>query len=305
MKIIPIYYKHFTHRQQLSLDPNVACIGLFDGVHKGHLKLINETMVLSKKNNLKAAVFTLSQAVPDYYRGVNYFIFEQTQKKAIFKKLNFNYYFNYHINMNTTGISKIDFMNLLKNDLNVKKVVVGCDFRFAHKAAGTVQDLINFFGSENVILIKTVVCEHGHKLSSNYIREILKTGDIKTANKILITPIAHAGMVVPGRRIGRTINYPTANQKIKKPLLIPEGVYITKTKIRNKTYRSISCYWTRDRQLLLETYIFNFTGQLYWKKIKIIFLDFLRYNQKISSLQELKCLINQDCQAALAFFEGN
>ena len=212
----------------------VCCLGLFDGIHHGHMRLISKVLDIAADTSLQPAVFTLSRSVPQYFQNKNDFIYEPWQKKAIFKNLGFKFYFNYVVGPETIGVSPLTFMTKLRDELNVHKVVVGEDFRFGHKASGEVKDLIEFFGPEQVVVIPIIKHEKESKYSSKNVRKLLEQHQIQTANSILVEDIQHKSEIIMGKQIGGQIGYHTANQKIINPLLIPYGVYITKTKIKGK-----------------------------------------------------------------------
>ncbi len=290
----------------LKIDkPLVMCIGLFDGIHQGHLQLIKKTLLLAKHNNLRPAAFTLSMSVKDFYARRHDFIYEQDQKIAIFRNLGLEYYFNYVVSPKTIGLDKKIFMEHLARHLNVQKIVVGENFRFGHKAQGDITDLQAYFKSANVTVVQTVADDHHQKISSSFIRRLLAEHAIVQANQLLIEPITHTSKVIQGKKLGTQIGYPTANQLITHPLLMPEGIYITKAKLWGKWHSSISCYWTVNDKLLLETHILNFDQMFYGQNLQVSFLKYVRANQKVNNMDELKLLIHNDCQQAYLYFQKN
>ncbi|MCI6610364.1 MAG: riboflavin biosynthesis protein RibF [Ezakiella sp.] len=281
----------------------VATIGYFDGVHIGHQKLINKVIETAKLNNETSAVLTFDMSTFSF--KVTKEITNEFEKEAIFKEM---------------GIDKVYKLNLseLKDETpeeflnNIKKrtstLVVGDDFRFGKDRVGDV-DFINANQDKN---FKVIICEDVYdgenKISSTYIRNLIKNGELKKANSLMYKNYSLSGEVITGFQRGRTIGYNTANMKIPKNKILPkEGVYLTRVKVANfDGYGMTMIGLARgfNKEVTCETNIFNFNKFIYGENLTIEFIDYLRENIKINSLEELKVLLDKDKKNCMKILEN-
>ena len=245
----------------------IATIGGFDGMHIAHQELIKRAkklIVIEKGSNL-----TPGDDRCDY-----------TNLECIFYKLE-----------EIKHLLPIQFIELLKNQ-NIKKVVIGEDFRFGKDKKGDISLLKKHFEVE---VIKEIKLDN-IPVHSKIIREFIKNKEIKKANKFLGHTYKIKGIKIKGQGIGSKKLVPTINVKpIKNYLIPPNGVYITLTnKLPSLTFIGIR---STDNNFSIETHILNNTF-IKDELIIIEFLDFLRENKTISNLEELKILINNDIKKA-------
>ena len=291
----------------------VATIGTFDGLHKGHLELLNKTIGIAKTSNLKSAVITFDFQ-PDFILNKTNDLSLITPfdlKKEIIEKLGFDYLIIISFTEELSKLSPNDFVNKYLIDLGVKKCVVGFDFTFGYKKSGTATDINNL----SCGLIETTVIEevelNNRKIGSSWVKKSLNNGDVELARILLGRPFEITGKVIKGKQIGRTIDVPTANVSYDKSyVLLKTGVYATEVVIDEVPYAAItnighnpSFNYTKLRSL--ESHIIGFSGDLYDKKITIKFLKYLRDEQKFSSIVEFKNQIEKDKNTCLEIYLNN
>jgi len=195
------------------------------------------------------------------------------------------------------GMSPEDFIKkILINQLNVKLVVVGFNYRFGYKASGNAEYLVKS-GKENgfeVIIIDPVTIKE-KVISSTYIRELIANGEIREANTLLGRPYKLTGKVVKGMGRGKGLGFPTANLLLNDNYVIPKyGVYKSLTHYNNENYPSVTNIGTNPTfdslDINIETHILDFNENLYDRFIEIEILDFIREEKKFNDKDQL---INQ------------
>ena len=270
----------------------IATIGSFDGIHIGHKKLF-QSLVDKKKeyNNLyKTAVFTF-ELHPDYYlkKRNNVGLIESDKDKfQCFKDYEIDYVFQ--LSNSVLSLSYEEFHEFILDKYNTKIIVVGDDFKYGANASGNVDTLKKKYEVVSLLITNN----SGEKLSSNMIRNYLEKGEVGKIKSVLGHNYFVEGVVAKGAGLGRKLGFPTANIEVdEKCYLMLEGVYETKVYINKKEYFGITNVGknpTVNTQVKprIETYILGFNGDLYGKTIKVEFLEFIRGEQKFSSVDELK-----------------
>ena len=285
---------------------SVVTIGNFDGLHKGHLALINKVCALKEKENLLGAVFTFNINT----KMSKNLIFPQKQLKEYLKDFNVDIFFSPDFLKDIKGLSCEEFIKkYLFETLNARYVVVGEDFFFGKEKSGdaeTLKEICKKYG------IKTIIIKSKTKnniiLSSTYIRELIKIGKISDANKLMYKNFSFYGTVKKGFHIGTDeMSIPTANIKIPKDCAeMKNGVYITKTTIDGIVYNSITNIGINPtapkKEVTCETNIFDFKGDIYNKRIKVEFLKYIRNEAYFKNTLSLKKQIEKDILKAKKYF---
>lgn len=287
-------------------------IGNFDGVHLAHQKIIEKTQEIARKNNLSSALLSfephpilfLNKNKNDFHHDFR--ITNLANKINLLKKYNLDYLIILPFNNNLSSIKANNFVeDILINKFNVKSLIVGYDFTFGKGREGNFKTLENYnFDLHEINPIKIFDKNHNAiTISSSLARQYLKNGEIKSLNQILGHNFAIDGIVVEGKKIARELGFKTANINHKINLIKPKfGVYKTRSFIydENKFYNSITNFGikpTFDNSVLkplFETHLLDFSKNLYHKKIRVEFLDFIRDEKKFSSIEELKKQIKID-----------
>jgi len=289
------------------LPKTVLTIGNFDGVHLGHLAIIEEIKKIAKEKNLSSAILTFEPHPISFLRQdrpKDFRISSLAEKLRIFKNLEIDYLIILPFNQALADIEAQNFIDeILVKKINIKHLVIGYDFIFGKNREGNFRLLeekskeLNFDLSE-ILAIKS----HDYTCSSTIIRNFVKSGEISLANKILGKNFTICGLVNEGKQLANQLGFPTANLISKPQIIKPKfGVYKTITTIPHLNLKlpSITNFGIKPTLLespilLYETHIPNFSQNIYGKKIIVEFIDFIREEKKFSSLDELKKQIAAD-----------
>lgn len=264
-------------------------IGAFDGIHYGHLELIKT--LKSCDETLKKAIITFNHH-PDYAlsKRKDYGVLSTLSEKIkIFSELEVDYLIILDLRSGILLSSYKEFNEILVA-LNVKRVVVGSDFRYGHLGLGDIDTLKENF----LVMVVGDVLSQGKKISSNDIRELLTKGDIESINKLMVNPFSITGKVCKGAGVGRTLGYKTANIELTSVYRnIRWGVYACFVKLHHNTYKgvvNIGCNPTINEldKPRLEVHIFDFDCDIYGENLEIVFIRFLRDEIKFTSKEELQ-----------------
>ena len=295
-------YKNF--KININDKNSIILIGNFDGLHSGHQKLFQQAKKFKKKLNLKLGVITFDPIPKMFFNKKikNYRISNFDQKIKYFEKFGVDFLINKNFNKRFSKITSRKFIeNILYKKLNVKYIFVSNNFRFGYKREGDVKLLKNYQSKYKFKLINPKPLTKKNKIiSSTLIRQLLQKGDLNVANKILKRNWSIEGIVEKGRMMGKKIGFPTCNININNYIISKLGVYAVKVKINNrrKSYKGIANLGYRptfnQKKILLEVNLFNFSGNLYNKKLSVEFLKFIRGEKKFSGVDELRSQIKKD-----------
>lgn len=266
------------------LDINSCTIGAFDGIHLGHVSLVNQI----KQLGLKTLVITF-----DNLRKTNYQLLTPKQKISIFEELKIDYL----VIINFEFIQKVlftDFIEMLKN-LNVKNIICGDNFRFGYNREGDISKLKEHF---KVTVTDYTICD-STQISTTIIKQLIYNGDIENANKLLGREYKIIGEVIHGSKLGRKLGFATANINYSNYLLPKRGVYVGKIKYNDNYYIGMinighNPTLNHQKELRLEVHILNFNEEIYGKELEVAFLNFIREEQKFNSSKELIEKLNED-----------
>ena len=282
---------------------SIILIGNFDGLHQGHQKLFKLAKKFKKKK-YKIGVITFDPIPKMFFNKSisNYRLSNLNQKLILLKKFNVDFVIKKKFDLNFSKIKAFNFIKyILHKKIEPKYIFVSNNFRFGHKRKGNVNVLKNFQLKYNYKLINPKPLTKKNKIiSSTLIRKLLQNGDLNTANKILKKNWSIEGIVEKGRMMGKKIGFPTCNIDIKNYIVAKPGVYAVKVKIQNirKSYKGIANLGYRptfnQRKILLEVNIFNFSGNLYNKKLSVEFLKFIRGEKKFNGVDDLRNQIRKD-----------
>ena len=287
---------------QLNLD--TVCIGTFDGMHLGHIELLNKAKIFSNNNYSLITFLYLPQYTligQDYRILVDNEIKENIAKKHFAKNI---VYFNF---ANIQKMSHEEYCHLLKDKYGVRKVVVGKDFRFGFDRNGNVDYLERYFSKENVYIVNDELI-NGTKVSSTQIRNNLSEGNIESANFLLGRAYQVKGTVTEGKKIGRTLGFPTANLDLLDEYRIPKnGVYGVKIKISSKEYFGMLNIGYRPTfedsgPLKIEVHIFDFDKDIYNELMVVDFFYYIREELKFQNTEMLSKQLQNDRSEVLKKF---
>ncbi|MCS4585841.1 bifunctional riboflavin kinase/FAD synthetase [Clostridium perfringens] len=271
-------------------------LGSFDGIHKGHLALINKSNELSRKNDSLSMVYTFKNHPRKFINkeGSPKLLVTLHEKIRILEDLKVDLSSFVEFNKKFMELEPEEFIeNLIKN-YNVRGIVVGFNYRFGHKNKGDVKllkELCDLKGLELYVIEPFTY--KSEVVSSTRIRKALSEGELEDANNMLGRYFSLNGEVVSGKKIGRTINFPTANLKNNDEIILPKiGVYYTNVEVNGEIYKGITSVGNNPtvngKNTTVETHILNFDEDIYGKHIKLYFISKIRNEKKFNSLEELK-----------------
>ncbi|MGB4985028.1 MAG: riboflavin kinase, partial [Erysipelotrichaceae bacterium] len=223
MDIIHLKYNEITNYENLC-----CCIGYFDGLHLGHRQLLEKTLNIGQQEKLKTGLITFS-CDPNQlifpHKSFNYLLNEEDRNKILID-YGFDYLFIIDFDNEILNLDSDKFVLEYIIKLGIKYLICGFDFSYGYKGLGKANDLLKYPDFQTII-IDSYNYEQT-KVSSTYIKQLLKSGDIKLANYLLSTNYQLKGVVTNGKKIGRLINYPTANLDLSFDYQLPaNGVYVT------------------------------------------------------------------------------
>lgn len=283
-------------------NKNYVALGSFDGLHYGHLSLVRKTVQVAKEENGKSMVFTYKNHPKTLVSPENVpkLIMDLDTKLQYLEEENVDIVVLRTFTKEFMSITAEDFIKLLCEAYNVKGIVVGFNFRFGHKNLGDVE------------LLKKLQDKYGYKLyiidqynyeseviSSTRIRKSLVEGNVSKATEMLSKPYLIKGKVIHGKKLGRTIGFPTANLEFSDKMVIPKkGVYYTNVIYGDEKFKGLTSVGNNPtvngRELTIETFILNFDKMIYGEEIKVYFVERIRDEVKFDSLDEMVNQIKKD-----------
>lgn len=286
----------------------VAAIGNFDGLHRGHQHLLKQTAAFAKAHDAAPGVVLFEPHPRRYFRPDDppFLLTTPAKRDALLREAGAEEIFILTFDRALVSMSPEEFVSgVLKDRLGLAGVVAGADFRFGKGRAGDGASLkaLGEAAGLNVKLADVLAdSSDKEKFGSSAVRAALQAGEVAKAAAMLGREWSVAGVVAEGRKVGRTIGFPTANLTLGELIEPRNGVYATRTTIDGKAYGSVSNFGRRptvgDSAPLLETFVFDFEGDLYGREIEVAFVAFLRDEQKFDGLDALKTQIAKDCLQA-------
>lgn len=282
---------------------SAVAIGKFDGIHSGHRLLIKDLLDKAKESGLDSVIFTFFPSPESFFSGRALpELTTVSEKREMFEKLGVDILIEFPINQRTAATDPEVFIRqYLCEQMKAQYIVAGTDVSYGDKGRGDARLLMNLSkkcGYEYKLFDK--VTYDGSEISSTRIREAVANADMELATALLGSPYQISGIVAHGRHLGTTLGMPTANVYIPPDKLIgPRGVYLTRILIDGIWYAAVSNIGvkptvTDDNLMCIETYICNFDGDIYGKKVDVELLKFCRPEMKFSSVDELRKQMERD-----------
>jgi len=282
-------------------------IGKFDGFHLGHQSLLS-AVLREKEKGLASCVISFSTAV-DMERNA---IYTKEEQRKLCESLGIDILVEYPLDETIREMSAEQFVaEILCDRLQARVVVTGEDFRFGKGRSGDVallRALEDTYGYRTISVPKVEDSEI--RISSTGIRKLLAEGNVPEANRMLGRPYAVFGEVLHGKKLGRALGFPTMNLIPPTEKLLPAyGVYVTKTRVDGQWFDGITNIGLRptvdsDKQVSVETHLFDYEKDLYGKQVEVRFLHFLRPEKKFPDVESLKVAMCEDFVRAKALLEN-
>lgn len=291
--------------------PTGIGLGNFDGLHIAHMALINTLISESKQRGLDSVLYSFTKHPENIIRKKLFtpLITSTNKKVRLLELTQLDYTYFEEFDESFSRMSPEAFVkDILVDKLKMKLAVTGYDYRFGYKGQGDVAYLRELGKKYNykVITIPAIKVDDDI-ISSTLIRKYVKKGDMDSAFKLLGRHYSITGVVEKGKRIGNTLGFPTANIYPEEYLLMPmDGVYVTRTLLDGKIYNSITNIGNNptfnERKKSIETYILDYSGDIYGKDIEVFFLKKIRGEKKFNSIDELVKQIQKDIEIARQYF---
>ena len=289
----------------------IVTIGTFDGVHIGHKKIlerISKRALAMNCESLALTFFPHPRMVLQHDTTIK-LLNTLEEKIKLLEQLGLDNLIIHPFDKEFSQLSAEDFVKkILVDQLQVQKIVIGYDHRFGRNRTADISDLIQF-GLKYNFEIEEISAEEINDIavSSTKIRNALMNGEIETATNYLGYNYSLTGKVVKGKQLGRTIGFPTANIEVHETYkLIPKnGVYIVSSVIEKQVIYGIMNIGNRptlngDNQTI-EVHFLDFNKDIYNQNIEIVFLKYIREEEKFNSLEDLKAQILKDQYFAIDF----
>jgi riboflavin kinase / FMN adenylyltransferase len=301
--------------ENLNLESPVVTLGIFDGVHLGHKALLDRLVSCAKEANGEAAVITFSphpRIVLDKHSSALTFLTTMEEKIALLNKENIDHLIIIEFNKEFSRMTACDFVkDVLLAKIGTKHLIIGYNHHFGRKGEGNFNTVKQCTESLDfkVEQVEGLLSEKG-AVSSSSVREALLQGRLEEANKLLGYFYSVSGTVIEGRKIGRSIGFPTANIKpADQHKLIPcRGVYAVEVNLDSHFYPgmlSIGSNPTVNTDSALrsiEVHILNFDGDIYGRPISVVFRKRLRDEIKFENIAKLVEQIELDKQSTISLF---
>lgn len=287
----------------------VLAIGNFDGVHRGHQKILRLLIQKARRSNLPSLVLTFFPH-PAQVLNKRDLKMIQTLPQRIKEIHKFNPQFLLIINFDKdfSHLSSHDFIRtIIVHKLHAQEIIVGQNFHFGKNREGNI-DLLRSLSSQYHMTVHPVssVRKNGMIISSSIIRELLTEGKVEKANRLLGRSYEINGKVFKGKARGKKLGFPTANIQTDNEIL-PPGVYLSKVEIDSDELPALTnvgvCPTFSQNELNIESYILNFDTSLYGKRINIRFLKKMRDEIKFDSPDDLSSQLKRDIETAKSFFQ--
>lgn len=283
---------------------SAVAIGKFDGIHIGHRRLLEEIRE-RKKAGLCACVFTFDPP-PAVLFGLSdgKELTTKEEKRMLFERMGVDILIEFPMNAETAATPPEVFATkLLAERMQTRFLAAGSDLSFGAGGAGNTE-FLQKLGPELGFQVKTIakVCLDGREVSSTYVRSCVEKGEMELAEKLLGMPYPVSGVVVKGNQLGRNLGFPTVNLlPSESKLMPPNGVYFSQVRHRGRLYRAISNVGykptvTEEHVMGIESYLYDFEGDIYGEPIEVYLLRFSRPEQRFESVEALRRQLEKDIE---------
>ncbi|MBO4693033.1 MAG: hypothetical protein J5659_01385 [Clostridia bacterium] len=272
-------------------------LGTFDGLHEGH------RAVLAEAAGYYTVAVTFDIPPKAFFGGSHELLMTPEDKSAGLKALGVSEILTLDFSR-VFNMSPEEFFNLLKEKYKPALIVCGFNYRFGSGAKGDTERLFSLC-KESKIRFKCVACVGGEQpICSSVLRKMILSGDVSSANKQIFGGFGFASPVIHGDARGRTLGFPTINQKFPEVLVKPKfGVYKSKVIIGDKEYDGVTDVGVRPTFMTdfigCETFVKDFNEDIYDSEVRLKLIDFIRKEEKFSTAEALKSAVAADIKSAL------
>lgn len=311
MQIIPIHHPY--KKEQIPSDEVVMVLGFFDGVHKGHQKVIETGRKIADEKGLKLALMTFNQHPSIVFQKIipeeMKYLTSLQQKEEHMAALGVDILYIVEFTSAFAQLSPQDFVDQYIVELHSKVAVSGFDYTYGPKETAGVEQLPGY--AKNRFDVVTVPKEQseGEKISSTRIRDMMEEGNMEEVTKLLGYVYEIEGTVVHGDARGRLLGFPTANIKLKSTVRLPKvGVYAVEINVGGKWLIGMGSIGHNDtfgegRELTVEVYILDFHQDIYGEQVLVRWNHLLRGQIKFDGAEGLIAQLQQDEKNTAAYFK--
>jgi riboflavin kinase/FMN adenylyltransferase len=292
------------------MENTSLALGVFDGVHAGHQKVITDAVKNAHVMGLTPAVVTFSAHPRGIISAVSPDIITPLEDKLrFFHELGVEAAVIIDFTEELAKMTAEEYLkNILQECLGVKSISVGYNHKLGSDRRGT-SDFLKEYGEENNIHISIIppVKINDHTVSSSVIRGFIISGDVSSAREFLGRPFKVRGEVIKGQQLGKKIGFPTANLLTEEDQILPlRGVYSGIVRVKSEEYNAVINVGRKPtignfEKDIVEAHILNFDRHIYGEFIEVFFLERIRDEKKFDSLEELKKQIELDCSLAAQY----
>lgn len=286
-------------------------IGNFDGLHLGHLAILEQLKSMSRQNNLPTVVMTFEPHPREYFTPASApaRLTSLREKLELLQQAGIDYVIVMPFNQRLAQLSAEEFISwILVRDLQAKCILVGDDFCFGAKRTGNFETL-KAAGTRHGFLVAShpTVSQGDKRISSTAIRQSLSNGHLEEAQALLGRPYSMSGHVIHGDKLGRVLGYPTANIHFKHKIPPLMGIFCVEIHGLDKPYQGAASLGVRptvkqNAPPTLEVFIFDFQAQIYHRHVRVVFLKKLRDEVQFPDIISMTQQIERDVENTKAFF---
>lgn len=304
--------RHPYRPEQIPNEEVVLVLGFFDGVHRGHQKVINTGKQIAKEQDLKLAVMTFTHhpSIVFHKMGASEmeYLTSLKQKEALMNRLGVDYLYEVEFTSSFAHLAPQTFVDQYIVGLKAKVAVSGFDYTYGPRDIADVAHLPEYAKGRFEIVTVAKESNEREKISSSRIRELLALGKVDEANDLLGYPYTIDGLVIHGEARGRLLGYPTVNVNFSRYARLPmEGVYVCQLKVGDTWYEAMGSIGHNDtfgegQRLTMEINILDFHEEIYGETISVRWLHFLREQVKFDGVEALIAQLAADEVATRAYF---
>lgn len=289
-------------------NKSAVALGKFDGIHLGHRRLLDRVLE-QKKQGLRTVVFTFDTSAASFFGGEEKELTTREEKRDAFSRLGIDVLIEFPLNRETAATEPEEFVaHYLAAQMQTSYLCAGPDISFGKGGAGDyalLADYAKTYGYRVELIDKVRV--DGEEVSSTRVRQAVRAGEMEKAAAMMGAPYRVSGKVAHGRQLGRKLGMPTANLiPDERKLLPPNGVYYSRARLGEKIYRGISNVGykptvSEEKILGVETYLYDFTGEVYDRDMDVELLAFRREERVFENVEALRRQIEADVEAGRNF----
>lgn len=289
-------------------NKSAVALGKFDGIHLGHRRLLDRVLE-QKKQGLRTVVFTFDTSAASFFGGEEKELTTREEKRDAFSRLGIDVLIEFPLNRETAATEPEEFVShYLAAQMQTSYLCAGPDISFGKGGAGDyalLADYAKTYGYRVELIDKVRV--DGEEVSSTRVRQAVRAGEMEKAAAMMGAPYRVSGKVAHGRQLGRKLGMPTANLiPEERKLLPPNGVYYSRARLGEKIYRGISNVGykptvSEEKILGVETYLYDFTGEVYDRDMDVELLAFRREERAFENVEALRRQIEADVEAGRNF----